>query len=258
MFCPGYQGLGISMNVENDHLHKLPLDALAKECAEETRLFYESQYDDSLHCFELFRRAICDKSNEAYEKICEHYIPLIKKYWVAPHLKHEMGKELDFGFDALEKLRKAFDPDKDPDKFDKFQNNIKPLMAYLKMCVNSVIVDQIRMERRHNREVPIEGRENRIKDSTKTPEENMENEEKRRSFWAKIEVHLHDDKDKIVVDGLFKLGLKPRDIYEIYKPSKDTNKISFTDVDEIYRIKQNIIARLRHDSEIGKFLGKND
>jgi len=239
------------MNVENDHLHKLPIAALAKECVEETRLFNESRYDDSIHCFELFRRAICDKSNEAYEKICEHYIPLIKKYWVAPHLRHEVGKGLDFGFDALEKLRSAFDPDKDPGKFDKFQNNIKPLMAYLKMCVNSVIVDRIRLERRHNRDVPLEDWEDKIKAPDSTPEEELAYEEKNQSFWASIYVHLQDEKEQIVMDGLFKLGLKPRELYERYSKK-------FSDVDEIYRIKQNIIARLRRDPKLRKFLGESD
>ena len=131
-------------------------------------------------------------------------------------------------------------------------------MAYLKTCVNSVIVDRIRLESRHNPEVSIEDWERKLKDPASTPEEKLISKEKRRSFWAKIDAHLPDDKDKIVMDGLFKLGLKPREIFEFYKPSADKSKISFENIDEIYRIKQNIIARLRRDSEIGKFIDKND
>jgi len=251
------------MEEKSDHLHEVPLDALAKECVEETRLFYESRYDDSIHCFELFRRAICDKNEDAYKKIREHYIPLITKYWVNPRFEHRVEEKEDISSDALEKLRKAFDPEKDPGKFSKFQNNIKPLMAYLKMCTNSVIVDRIRLEKRHNPEIPLEDWENKIKDSDSTPEEKLVSEEKKRLFWARIYAHLPDDKDKIVVDGLFKLGLKPREIYEKYKPSDDPNnpnknKISFRNVDEIYLVKQNIIARLRRDKEIGRLLGIND
>ena len=248
--------MGTNMSDENDHLYEIPLDALAKECVGETRLFYESQYDDSIHCFELFRRAICDKNEDAYKKIREHYIPLIVKYWVAPRFEHRVEEKNDIGSDALEKLRRAFDPEKNPGKFSKFQNNIKPLMAYLKMCTNSVIVDRIRLEKRHNREVSMDDQDDWIKDPNATPEEKLVAEEKKLSFWTRIYAHLPDDKDRIVVDGLFKLGLKPREIYEKYKPSDNPQKIiSFENVDEIYLIKQKIMARLRRDKEIRKLLG---
>ena len=237
------------------------IELLVNECVKESSLFFnERQYNDSTHCFELFRRAICEKDDEAYKKLREHYIPLIRKYWVDPRMGHQIEDQVktDIGTDALEKLRRAFDPDKNPGKFNTFQNNIKPLIAYLKMCVNSVIVDKIRLERRHNREVPMDDQEESIKDPSSTPEEKLVSEERKRSFWAKIYAHLPDDKEKIVVDGLFKLGLKPREIYEMYKSSDDPNKISFRTVDEIYLVKQNIIARLRRDKEIGKLLGIND
>jgi hypothetical protein len=75
--------------------------------------------------------------------------------------------------------------------------------------------------------------------------------ERRQKFWGIVLGRLHDEKERLVIDESFVLGLKPREIYDKY-PQK------FTDVDEVYKIKQNILARLRRDPELKKLLGFND
>jgi hypothetical protein len=47
------------------------------------------------------------------------------------------------------------------------------------------------------------------------------------------------------------MALKPRELCDHYAGK-------FSDVEEVYRIKQNVLARLRRDAEFRKLLGEND
>jgi hypothetical protein len=47
------------------------------------------------------------------------------------------------------------------------------------------------------------------------------------------------------------LDLKPQELYDHFRGV-------FSDVDEVYRVKQNVLARLRRDPEFQKLLGGND
>jgi hypothetical protein len=61
---------------------------------------------------------------------------------------------------------------------------------------------------------------------------------------------LHDEKERRVVYGSFVLALKPR---ELYAQFQDT----FRDVNEVYRVKENVLARLRRDAELAELLGRD-
>jgi len=52
-------------------------------------------------------------------------------------------------------------------------------------------------------------------------------------------------------NGSFVLALKPQEIFDLLR-----NR--FRDIDEIYRVKQNVISRLRRDSDFRKFVGGDD
>ena len=69
--------------------------------------------------------------------------------------------------------------------------------------------------------------------------------------WEKVTQRLHNEKERTVLRGLFVYDLKPRELYNQFPAM-------FKDVDEIYTIKQNIVARLRRDPEIRKLLSAHD
>ena len=70
-------------------------------------------------------------------------------------------------------------------------------------------------------------------------------------LWRQVGALLHDGKERRLVYGAFVLGLKPREI-------RDRWPRSFRDVDEVYLVKQNVLARLRRSDEMRKFLGGDD
>jgi hypothetical protein len=58
---------------------------------------------------------------------------------------------------------------------------------------------------------------------------------------------LKDEKERKVVYGSFILAMKPGELIEHYNGD-------FEDVNDIYRVKENVLARFRRDDELKDFL----
>ena len=69
----------------------------------------------------------------------------------------------------------------------------------------------------------------------------------RQALWEKITTRLCGEKERRTVYGSFVLGLKPRQLYNQFPET-------FQGVNEIYRVKENVLARLRRDDELAKLL----
>jgi hypothetical protein len=218
---------------------------LVHKCEQETENYFHQQSNDSSYCFELFRRAIQQQEQGAWEIICVQYQPLVTG-WVKQHHGFEAtGEEIQYFVNgAFGKIAATLSPV----KFDGF-SNIGSLLRYLKLCVHSVIIDYSRMLDQVNL-YPLE-------DALGEPsgEPGTENQALDRShdqaMWEWINTWLEDEKERHVIYGLFVLALKPQELYEHF-PNV------FGEVDEIYRVKQNVIARLRRDPEFRKLLGEDD
>ncbi len=70
----------------------------------------------------------------------------------------------------------------------------------------------------------------------------------RRRFWDELGSRLVSEQEKKVVYGSFVLALKPREIADEYPGA-------FHNVGEVYRVKANLMERLRRDSAFRKALG---
>ena len=73
----------------------------------------------------------------------------------------------------------------------------------------------------------------------------------RLDFWETIRARLNDEQERCLVYGAFILALKPREICEQFSGI-------FESVEEVYRVKQNVLARLRRDAELAKNLAGRD
>ncbi len=225
-------------------LQHMALADLADWCAHETELYFQHQGHDPKYCFELFRRAIQEQDQPAWEMICLQYQPLVAG-WVRQHSRFEAsGEEVQYFVNgAFGKIAIVLTPD----KFGGF-SDIGSLLRYLKMCVHSVITDYNRLAEH----VSLNALEDASEESPDPlPEEQTMDRSYRQAFWDLINARLQDEKERSVLYGSFVLALKPQELYELFRNL-------FSDVDEIYRVKQNIISRLRRDSEFRKLLGQDD
>jgi hypothetical protein len=226
-------------------LQHMPTADLAHHCEQETNHYFEHQDHDTRYCFELFRRALQERSDAAWEVICNQYQALIKG-WVNKHSRFESTHESDEYF-VMGVFGKIFGTIT-PEKFGNFLD-LGSLLRYLKMCVHSMIMDYTRSvdyDKLFDLDESIDEA-----DDDPSPEEQAVDRSSQQLFWDVTRARLRDEKERVVIHGLFTLDLKPQEIYDYFQNV-------FSDVDEIYSIRQNVISRLRRDKEFHKLLGMDD
>ena len=226
-------------------LQHMAIDDLAYQCAQETNLYFRHKVHDTQYCFELFRRAIQEGSRAAWDIICSQYQSLVTA-WVNQHYAFSATREEAEFFvnGAFSKISGTITPD----KFRSF-SDLGYLLRYLKMCVHSVIMD-------YNRTVDYTAlydldEASREESTDPSPEDQAIDHSSQQALWELIDTRLHDDQERAVIEGSFVLDLKPQEIYEHFRGV-------FSDVNEVYRVKQNVISRLRRDDEFRKLLGLDD
>ncbi len=223
----------------------LTLVDLAQRCEQETNLYFKHQGHDTRYCFELFRRAIQDGDKSVWELICVQYQQLVAG-WVHQHYGFEAsGEEVQYFVNgAFGKISGTITPE----KFGSF-SDVGSLLRYLKLCVHSVIIDHNRTVDHTNLYALDDASEEESADPS--PEDQAMDRSYRQSLWDLINARLLDEKERAVVYGSFVLDLKPQELYALFRNL-------FSDVDEIYRVKQNVLSRFRRDPEFRKFLGEDD
>lgn len=223
------------------------LTDLAQRCSSETERFFRGQDYDPEQCFELFRRAILEQDERAWGAIYTQYEPLVKS-WVSRHPAYpSSGEEVQYFVNrAYEKIWAALTPE----KFKRFPE-LEGLLRYLKLCVHSVISDHNRARKLDELVALTDQAASHHEEQGNPVEERALTEAARSSFWESIQARLNDEVEVQVVYGSYVLGLKPSEIYEEFSQV-------FSDVEEIYRIKQNVLARLRRDQALEKLFGMDD
>jgi DNA-directed RNA polymerase specialized sigma24 family protein len=230
------------MPIQTD-MKALPLADLAQRCARETELFFQGQSNDTGYCFELFRRALRDDDQHAWSRVYNQYRPLVTG-WVKQHTAfYASGEEAQYFVNrAFEKMWGAMTPA----KFSHF-SNLKSLLSYMQACVHSVIVDHVRASRRSALVLLIEG----LADEDRVRGVFVENralaQVYRQEVWKEVSARLHNEEERLVVYCTFILALKPREIQARYPET-------FHNVSDVYRVKENVLSRLRRDIELKKFL----
>jgi DNA-directed RNA polymerase specialized sigma24 family protein len=219
----------------------LALAGVSRRCTQESDLFFKRQDNDPRFCFELFRRAICERHAGAWELVYRQYAPLVGR-WVQRHsLFTALDEEVDyFVSGAFQKMWIVLTPE----KFAQFPD-LKSVLRYLQMCVHSVLVDHMRRQERAS--LLDDEVEEATPSGAPLPEEEVLDRVAQSELWQQLVQRLKDDKERQVVYGTFVLALKPRDIYEQYSQT-------FASVNEVYRIKENLIARLRRDADLQRFV----
>lgn len=229
----------------------MPIESLAQRCAQETKLYFKNLEHDTRFCFELFRRAILERSNSAWEAIRAQYSVLVARWvnrWADGHPDFPLAsqEQEDFIEDAFIRFWHSFTPE----KFGRSQE-LKAVLKYLKMCVFSSTSDAWRKMSREqfdqSLDVDDEREERGPAEDGPTPEETVQNDE----LWQFIKTRLKDEKEYTVVYAWFHLGLSPRQIIAEYP------KV-FRDINEVYQCKANVWARLGRDPDLRKLLISDD
>lgn len=220
-------------------LNALTLAGLTHRCTQETESFFRRDSYDPAFCYELFRRAILERDQRAYDCLYRQYQPLVAS-WVERHPSYPgAGEEIQYFVNrSFEKLWHALTPE----KFQRFPD-LKALLSYLKLCTHSVVIDHART-RQHallyeaagDTLLASQAASNNVEGDTVETAQQQE-------FWRVINRRLADEKEQAVVFGSFVLAMKPAELQLRYAHL-------FSDVKDVYRTKQNVLERLRRDPEL--------
>jgi hypothetical protein len=181
-----------------------------------------------------------ERDELAWEHTYKQYCSLVTG-WVKRHPAYpSSGEEVQYFVNrAFERLWAALTPD----KFRQFQHP-KSVLRYLQMCVNSVILDEVRVGEQALVASQTDAASHEDRARSSTIEDKAPALVKQKEFWAEIKARLRNEKERRVAYGSFVLALKPQ---EILVQHRDT----FHDVREIYRIKGRVLARLARDPKLG-------
>jgi len=225
----------------------LSLSDLQDQCTQETANYFWGFVDEAWHCYEIFRRAIVEKNEEAWGTIMEQYQPQVSR-WVERHPKIRLfSEEPDFFVNRI--FEKFWRTNLSAKEFSRFPN-VKSLMAYLKTIVASVLTDYWRVQERKPIEYLAELSRSGPPPQSSRVEDMVVNRMQRRRFWEHVGQHLTDKIEYQVVYEFFILGLKPAEIFR-HTPQ------AFRNVQEVYKIKARAIIRLSQIVDLFSYFADN-
>jgi hypothetical protein len=225
--------------MESSRFSHVSVTDLARFCTEETNKFLKQVASNDCFCLELFRRAIVDRNDDAWGSIYQQYAPLVLT-WVTQHQSATpiLGQEGSAPLvnAAFAKFSQALTPAK-MEHFD----SLAAILKYLKMCVHSVVADEVRSRKAQQFEDTLDMVAQ--EPASDDPAENVVSHMAAQDLWQIIEEELRGDDERIVVYQAYVQGMKPSEICL-------RNRQLFPTVDDVYRTKRNVLERLRRSRRL--------
>jgi hypothetical protein len=219
---------------------RMPTAALAEACREETEKVRRGEPSRDEFCFELIGRALRERDHAAWEAIRGHYRRMVLA-WVRQHpMANAVQEEDDYWVTrAFERFWAAIGPE----RFDSFPS-LAALLQYLKMCVHSVLLDEVRARGA----APTESLDELGEGVGEGPdiEELAVGQLAGLDLWNAIVAELTDEAERLVVYLSFVRDIKPAEIQRRH-PDR------YPAVGEVYRIMRNALDRLRRSARIRDF-----
>ena len=219
----------------------LDFATLVRRCSVESERFYRGQAHDPAYSYELFRRALVERSEAAWEYIYSHYSPLVES-WVRRSGAFASSGETSefFVVSAFTRFWRAVTAE----KFASFPT-LASLLHYLQLCAGCVVIDSVRAqswaEMLPEEAIPYGSA------ALVAPDEEAMERVNREEFWNYINAQLNDEAERVVVYNSFVMGMKPGDIY-------DGRPDLFTEINDVYNVKRNVLGRLSRNQELRRML----
>lgn len=222
-------------------VRQAPLAELVVACRVETERFLRREPSRDAFCFEIIRRAVCDRDQRAWAAVFAQYRGMVIA-WVRRHPASVSTNEDDEFW-----VNRTFDrfwTAIGPERFGAFPN-MASLLRYLKMCTHSVLLD----EARARSVAPSEALPAQAAEDIVAPDvaDVAVGQLAVSALWAAIGAQMQDEAERRVAYLCFVLDLKPREVHERHPEL-------FPTVADVYRIKRNLLDRLRRNPEIRAFL----
>jgi hypothetical protein len=222
-------------------LRELPLRELANRCREETLRFLRGEPREDAFCFEVFERAVALRDDDAWEAIMIQYRGIVLAY-VSQHTGSTMMQEQDDYW--VNRAFQRFWTAVGPERFGQFPD-LAGLLKYLKLCVHSEVMDDLRA-RKTGSVISLDELGDTApaaNNAERTALGKLAGEQ----LWETILRELQDEAEQVVAYLSFARDLKPAEIFSRHPRLYES-------VADVYRIKRNVIERLRRSAEVRAFL----
>ena len=192
--------------------------------------------DQERERYELFRRAILLRDEQAWAAIHTCYRTLLVSWARRCCARVRIAESVDDIADrALARAWAALTPE----SFAAFPTLAK-LLAYLRACVASTVIDCARVQATAERSVAAVS-----PDTITTPEQIVMAGFDRAAFWRTVIALTTTEAERVVLVESFAYDLPPRDILARHPQL-------FPDVAAIYGAKRNLFARLHRNREMAR------
>lgn len=226
----------VQMTTDPEGFASLSIDELARACAQQT-----SRNRTSIRkldpCYELFRRALASPADEdAWWAIVNQYRRLVL-HWLGQHASDDSCQEVFIRFWKAQQAAK-------PPFASRFRDT-SAVMGYLKRCTVSVRVNVSREEKRWCRireQVQDDALAELIQTCIPTTQGHADFDPK--SF---VRSNLKDERERVLFELMYRFGLTPREI-QMERPGL------FPETRTVYRVKENLLKRLRRAPELQEWL----
>ncbi|MGB1251139.1 MAG: RNA polymerase sigma factor [Candidatus Promineifilaceae bacterium] len=232
---------------ESNSFQSLQLNKLAENCAEQSQRYRDLGADnaDPRYCYELFRRAIVEGDESAWAHLYQTYESQVIRWARQCGNYHATGQDAEYFVSIIyTKFWRAMSP-------EHFVENLPALgsvLAYLKRCVQTTLIDYTRSRRRDQMLDELGELERVQVDSAdiRPIERKTGRDFDRKQLWQQIGTLLKSDQERIVMEEIFLLNKKANHIFTDH-PSL------FKDVNTVYRVKENLLKRLRRNSDLAEW-----
>jgi DNA-directed RNA polymerase specialized sigma24 family protein len=228
--------------------HESILSGLSALTARQLAAGCRHQQADRSHepfCFELFRRALAEKSQEAWQTINQQYERLVRS-WIVEFAQTSNG----VGNSSLDELTAdafyAFWRSYTAEKLQKALG-LASVLAFLKSCAVTSVLQAKRKQRRsvQQTELIIEGGDaaGSERDVVDAPARSFLQGISAAELWQIVDACCGNEQERVIVRLSFVSDLKPRSILELHPGL-------FVDVEEVYTIRRNLKNRLARDRRL--------
>lgn len=190
--------------------------------------------------FELFRRAVCERDEAAWEELAHLYQRLL----IAWAQRHPAAHRSEGAEVWAQRALARFFAAVSPASFGGFPS-LAAVLRYLKLCVHSEIVDEARRRAAARVEPLGEDRE----DGAAAPgaAESVEGDLATWELWRAIMDEVRDEAERLVATATLANQHAPREVAARYPDH-------FPTVADVYRVKRNLLDRLRRNPNVRRFL----
>ena len=238
---PGLRGQGDSASghPKGEPLQTLSINELARCCSEETNKFLKQSVSSDRFCLELFRRAITNHDDDAWACIYQQYAPLVLT-WVNQHQSAAPLLGQDGSGPLVNAAFAKFSQALTPAKMGNF-DSLAAVLKYLKMCVHSVIADEVRSRQARQYEETLDSIEH--EPATDDPADDVVSNISAQGLWQVIQEELNGEDERVLIYLAYVHGMKPSEI-------SSQHRRLFPSVEDVYRIKRNVLERLRRNRRL--------